>query len=60
MCRSEYRKLEESLLNEKEQLRQRTVFEIDTGVSEPPSPPTCQKKWKMTEIKKSGKYSFEQ
>jgi len=44
MSRLGYRKLEESLLNENEQLRQGTASEIDMGVSEPPFPPTCHQK----------------
>jgi len=60
MSRSGYHKLEQSLMMEKEQLRQGTASEIDTGVSEPQSPPTRYHKWKMALIKKLGTYSSEQ
>jgi len=53
-------KLEESLVNEKEQSRQATTSEIYTGVSEPPCPPTRHQKWKMVRMKKSGAYNSEQ
>jgi len=60
MYRSGYHKLKESLLNEKEQSRQGIASEIDTGISEPPSPPTRHQKWKMARMKRSGTYSSEQ
>jgi len=47
MSRSGYNKFEQSLMMEKEQSRVGTASEIDTGVSEPPSPSSCHEKWKM-------------
>ena len=44
MSRSGYQKFEQSLMMENEQSRQRTGSEIDTWVSEPPSPPSRHEK----------------
>jgi len=53
MYRSGYQKLKQSLMMEKKQSGQGTKSEIDTGVSEPPSPPSFHKKWKLARIKNS-------
>jgi len=45
---------------EKEQSRQGIGYEIDTGVTSPPSPPSHHEKWKMARIKMSSAFSFEQ
>jgi len=60
LSRAGYRKLEQTLVNEKEKSRQTTTYENDTRVSEPPSPPTRHQKWKMARMRKSGTYSSEQ
>jgi len=61
LSHSGYRKLEQSLMLEKEQSRQGTVFEnVETGVTSPPSPPFRHVKWKRSQIKKSGAPSSEQ
>jgi len=60
LSHSGYRKLEQSLMEEKMQSRQGTGFEIDTGVTSPPSPPLRHVKWKRARIKKSGAFSSEQ
>ena len=59
--RSGYRKLEQSLMVEKEQSRQGMSSEnVETGVTSPPSPPFRRVKWKRAQIKKSGAPSSEQ
>jgi len=61
MSRSGYRKLEQTLMVEKEQSKQGTLFEnVETGVTSPPSPPFRHVKWKRARIKKSGAPSSEQ
>jgi len=59
--RSGYRKLEQSLMVEKEQSRQGMSSEnVETGVTSPPSPHFRHVKWKRARIKKSGAPSSEQ
>jgi len=61
MSRSEYRKLEQALMVEKEKSKQGTSSEnVETGVTFPPSPPFRHVKWKSARIKKSGAPSSEQ
>jgi len=60
LSRLGYRKLEQSLMVEKEQSRQGIGSNIYTGVTSPPSPPLRHVKWKMARIKKSGAFSYEQ
>ena len=61
MSRSGYRKLEQTLMVEKEKYKQGTLSEnVETGVTSPPSPPFRHVKWKRARIKKSGAPNFEQ
>jgi len=61
MSRSGYRKLEQTLMVEKEKSQQGTLSEnVETGVTSPPSPPFRHVKWKRARIKKSGAPSSEQ
>ena len=61
LSRLGYRKLEQSLMVEKEQSKQGTSNEnVETGVTSPPSPPFRHVKWKRARIKKSGAPSSEQ
>jgi len=61
MSRSGYRKLEQTLMVEKEKSIQGTLSEnVETGVTSPPSPPFHHVKWKRARIKKSGAPSSEQ
>ncbi|XP_068503674.1 uncharacterized protein [Phaseolus vulgaris] len=60
MSRSGYRKLEQTLMVEKEKSQQGTYSEnVETGVTSPP-PPFRHGKWKRARIKKSGVPSSEQ
>ena len=61
MSRSGYKKLEQTLIVEKEKSQQGTLSEnVETGVTPPPSPPFRHVKWNRARIKKSGAPSSEQ
>jgi len=56
--RGGYLKLEEAMIKEKKKPRLMTTSRDDTGVIQPPSPPTRHQKWKMSRMKRSGAYSY--